>query len=197
MHVSKIQLDEDEQVLLQVRKHWFILITQMLSIFVVSIAPIVAWMALEYAAVAAKIAFAVNTNMLTSFFTGWLILSWMALFSVWTNYYLDVWTITNKRLITVDQRGLFNRNTGSFRLERLQDINVSIKGIIATFLDYGDLRAETASEDQEFVARCIPKPQEMKALILRAADDVTFTQTPSRESIENTATAPHHMNDGL
>lgn len=115
-----------------------------------------------------------NTPLLVALYTGWLILSWMGFFSVWTNYYLDVWTITNKRLIAVDQRGLFNRSTGSFRLERLQDINVTIQGIIPTFLDYGNLEAETASNDKEFVARAIPKPQELKALILSAADAITY-----------------------
>ena len=104
----------------------------------------------------------------------------MALFAIWTNYYLDVWTVTNKRLITVDQRGLFHRHTGSFRLERLQDINVSVHGIMATFLKYGDLQAETASEDRGFVASGIPDPQALKALILKATDDVTYNRTPTR-----------------
>ncbi len=76
----------------------------------------------------------------------------------------------------MDQRGLFFRNTGSFRLERLQDINVSIRGILATFLKFGDLQAETASNDREFIARGIPNPQELKSLILEAADKITFQQ---------------------
>jgi uncharacterized membrane protein YdbT with pleckstrin-like domain len=119
----------------------------------------------------------------------------MAFFGVWTNYYLDVWTVTNKRLITVDQRGLFNRETGSFRLERLQDVNVSVRGILATLIGYGDLQAETASEDRDFVARGIPDPQELKALILKASDSVTFVQKPQEHA--PTAVAPQQMVDGL
>lgn len=190
MLVSKIQLDNDEHVLLQVRKHWFILALQILSIGVVAAAPLVFWSILNHLINIASLATSIDMSVFISIYTGWLILSWMALFSVWTNYYLDVWTITNKRFITVDQRGLFNRYTGSFRLERLQDINISIRGIIATFLDFGDLTAETASEDQNFIAHNIPHPQEMKALILKASDDITF-------SPPQTAAAPHHINDGL
>lgn len=196
MLVSKIQLDADEVILLQVRKHWFVLTMQMLSVIIMAITPLIFWIVLDRITVAASIAAVVNVNVLASLYTGWLIISWMALFSIWTNYYLDVWTITNKRFITVDQRGLFNRYTGSFRLERLQDINVSITGIIATFLNFGDLTAETASEDQNFVARSIPRPQEMKALILHAADDITFKSVPTSNE-GTTATALHHVNDGL
>jgi uncharacterized membrane protein YdbT with pleckstrin-like domain len=132
---------------------------------------------------------------MTTLYAGWLIFIWMALFGVWTNYYLDVWTVTNKRLITVDQRGLFHRDTGSFRLERLQDINVNVRGILATLLKFGDLEAETASSDKNFVARGIPDPQGLKALILKASDDVTFVTQPAPGA--PAVAAPQHMNDGL
>ena len=90
---------------------------------------------------------------------------------MWTNYYLDVWTITNKRLIAIDQHGLFHRETASFRLERLQDMNVEINGIIATFLDYGILEAQTAGgDDDKFRATGLPHPRELKSLILEASD---------------------------
>lgn len=175
MLAEKIQLEADERILIQVRKHWFIIGVQVAGIALMAILPIVGLSTLLQLPGFTKLVVSLNVPLVSALTIGWLILSWMALGSVWTNYYLDVWTITNKRLIAVDQRGLFNRNTGSFRLERLQDINVTIRGIIPTFLDYGDLEAETASDDREFVARGIPKPQELKALILGAADAITYS----------------------
>lgn len=180
MLTEKIQLDADEQVLIQVRKHWFILATQLFSVGFVAILPLFLYVAIINM-------FNVDfltpyTNLLVALFSAWLLFMWMSSFSIWTNYYLDVWTITNKRLIAVDQKGLFNRSTGSFRLERLQDINVSVQGIVATFLDYGELQAETASEDRGFVARGIPHPQELKALILSASDKASYT-TPQNTAL--------------
>lgn len=180
MFAEKIQLEGDETILILVRKHWFIITLQMLSVVTVAVFPFVAFIVFKLLPISLPISMAGYDTTLVALYTGWLIFSWMALFGIWTNYYLDVWTITNKRLISVDQRGLFFRNTGSFRLERLQDINVSIRGILATFLNYGDLHAETASADRDFVARAIPKPQELKALILSATDKATYSR-PSED----------------
>ena len=193
MLIHKIQLESDETILLMVRKHWFVITMQMFAVIAIAFFPGVAWFSLSFVPFFTPVLAAVNTGSTVALYTAWLIVCWMALFSVWTNYYLDVWTVTTKRLITVDQRGLFNRLTGSFRLERLQDVEVSVRGILATFLDYGDLEAETASEDQHFVARNIPHPQEVKALILKTSDTVTFNPLNSAPS----AAAPTHVNDGL
>ena len=195
MFAEKIQLEDDEHILIQVRKHWFVIGMQMAGVVLVALFPLFAFALLTRSPLGVYIAQIQNPTILLSFYTCWLILAWMALFSVWTNYYLDVWTITNKRLISVDQRGLFNRNTGSFRLERLQDINVNIRGIIPTFLNYGELLAETASEDRDFVARNIPKPQELKSLILKAADEITFVH--NRGGQTQTAVDTMHVSDGL
>jgi uncharacterized membrane protein YdbT with pleckstrin-like domain len=176
MFAEKIQLESDETILIYVRKHWFIITMQIIGVIFASLIPLFALFFLAASPLGALIPPGDYAPIIMVFFTAWLILSWMTLFSIWTNYYLDVWTVTNKRLITVDQRGLFHRETGSFRLERLQDINVSIRGLLATFLKYGDLQAETASDDRDFVARGIPNPQELKALILEAADKISFNK---------------------
>lgn len=193
MLTEKIQLDSDETVLIQVRKHWFVLAVQLCGVVIIALLPTTLYFMLTQTNLIDTSLLDSYTELLLALFSAWLLIMWMVLFSVWTNYYLDVWTVTTKRLIAVDQRGLFNRNTGSFRLERLQDINISIRGLLATFLDYGDLQAETASDDHEFVARNIPHPQELKALILSASDNITFT-SPERPA---TAASPEQVNDGL
>jgi uncharacterized membrane protein YdbT with pleckstrin-like domain len=197
MFTEKIQLESDETILILVRKHWFILALQFFGVVMTAILPIVFYIGVQFlpTSLTEMLSITIDASMLVGLYAAWLILCWMACFGIWTNYYLDVWTVTNKRLITVDQRGLFFRDTGSFRLERLQDINVSVRGILATFLKFGDIEAETASSDKNFIARGIPDPQELKALILKAADHVTFVQPPQQNA--PTVTAPQQMNDGL
>lgn len=175
MLAEKIKFEEDEKILKQVRKHWFVLFVQLFSLLVTALFPIAVFILLSVFVSNFELNIALQnyTTMFVFGYTVWLLLIWMVGFNVWTNYYLDVWTITNKRLIVVDQRALFFRTTGSFRLERLQDMNVEINGIVATLLDYGVLEAQTATgSEEEFRAAGMPHPRELKSTILEAADQL-------------------------
>ncbi len=169
MTLENLTLEEDEQVLIQVRKHWFILALQVVSVVVIAILPpILAIFVLKTIPISFDVSKYINVAV--ALYTGWLLVMWMTLFSVWTNYYLDVWTITNKRLIAVDQKGFFFRTTASFRLERLQDTIVSVDGLLATLLDYGSLEVQTAGEEKNFKAYGLPSPGNLKGIILSATD---------------------------
>ena len=98
---------------------------------------------------------------------------WIRFFSLVTDIYLDSWTITNKRIIDIDQRGFFNRQVSSFRIERIQDVTTDINGIIATFLNFGDIHVQTAGDDQEFIIHGVPNPKAIKQNILKEVDRVT------------------------
>lgn len=171
MSTEHITFENDEQILKEVRVHWFLVATKVLVIIVCALIPGIAYRLLE-TEVTTFIPEEI-LHILTLLYLVWLLLLWMALFSIWTNYYLDVWTITTRRVIMVDQRGLFSRFTGSFRFEKLQDITVTVSGIIPTLLRYGTLELQTASDDNDFRIHGIPDPELVKALILEASDRAT------------------------
>jgi hypothetical protein len=96
----------------------------------------------------------------------------MAAFSTWTHYYLDLWIITDRRIIVVDQIHFFNRNVSMFRLERLQDIEFKINGVIPTLLNFGTVQAQTAgAHESNFKTTGLPDPRGLQALIQKAMDD--------------------------
>lgn len=174
MNINKLRLEDDEKILLQVRKHWFILATQIFATVLVALFPYFIYVVIENTEpLATLFRTHVPTGIVVALSSVWLLVIWMALFNIWTNYYLDVWTITNRRLVVADQRGFFYRTTASFRLDRLQDIEISVDGILATFLDYGSLELQTAGEERNFKAMGLPDPGMLKATILRATDLVT------------------------
>ena len=182
MNIAKLQLEQGERVLLQVRKHWFLIASKFFLIALVAILPYFAYGALQSSeSIADLIQNNVNTALVVALYSAWILVSWMALFNIWNNYYLDVWTITNKRLIAVDQKGFFSRTTASFRLDRLQDIEISVHGILATFLDFGSLEVQTAGEERNFSASGLPSPGVLKTIILKATND-----TPSKSAQNNT-----------
>jgi uncharacterized membrane protein YdbT with pleckstrin-like domain len=68
---------------------------------------------------------------------GLLIVSLAYAFYNFLIWYYDVYIITNKRLIVVEQKGLFNREFAEMDLGQINDVTFSIKGIFATILQYG------------------------------------------------------------
>ena len=145
--------------------------------------PVVAYIAYNLSPLSERIPFELHLGMLIATYAAWLLITWMTLFNIWNNYYLDVWTITNKRLIAIDQKGYFTRTTASFRLDRLQDTSIAVRGIIATLLDFGELEMQTAGEERNFKAYGLPHPGDLKSLILNASDTLTKAKTPSADGL--------------
>jgi ABC-type multidrug transport system fused ATPase/permease subunit len=182
MLLEKIQLEPGEIMLVETRRHWFVIFGQLFSLFMVALIPLLVYFFAKYIGEnyqAVNNAVETNLPILIFLYVIWLMCLWIGTFNIWTNYYLDVLTITNRRIILTNQKGFFRRNVASFRLERLQDMNVEINGLIATLLDYGTINAETAGHaEEEFRAVNVPHPRELKAKILSAADNL-ITTTPN------------------
>ena len=182
MLLEKIQLEPGERVLKQTRRHWFIIVVQITGLVILGLLPFALWVVLATMVETVEtITLDLRAYRAELFFVPclWFIATWIAIFNAWTNYYLDILTVTDRRAILINQKGLFWRNVTSFRLERLQDMNVDINGILATLLNFGTIHAETAGNaNEEFRAEHLPQPRELKALILRAADNRIET-TPS------------------
>jgi len=108
----------------------------------------------------------------TGLFAAFLLLFtfWMTFAVMWTDYYLDVLLITSKRVIDIEQKGLFSRDVAELRLENIQDMKVEVAGIIPSLLRYGDLHIQTASENKEFVIKTIPDPDKVKDVISKEHD---------------------------
>jgi uncharacterized membrane protein YdbT with pleckstrin-like domain len=92
----------------------------------------------------------------------------MHFFAMWSDHWLDMWIITNKRVIDIEQHGFFRREVSSFPLDRIQDVTYGMNGIIATWLKFGDVRIQTASISDTFIMREVPFPEEVKDAITRA-----------------------------
>jgi len=94
-----------------------------------------------------------------------LLIAWIIFFIIWTNYYLDVLLVTDKRIIDVEQRGFFSREISTVRLENIEDITINVSGVLATFLNYGTLKIQTAAEAREFIIHDVPEPNMVKSTI--------------------------------
>jgi len=86
-------------------------------------------------------------------------------FSSFIDYYLDVWIVTNQRIVNIEQRGLFDRTISEKELSRMQDITSTIEGFWGTVFRYGTVQIQTAGEEQHFIFKNVPYPDEVARAI--------------------------------
>lgn len=161
-------MDEGEEMLLKVRKHWFLVF---LDFAVIKFFVILPFVVLLIFPVLLSDPLAQPTLMVLS---TWLLVCIIALATTWTNYYLDLWVVTDRRIVAIEQISLFHREVTTMRMERIQDTTIEIPGFFASFFNYGNLTVNTAGEhtkSQTFEG--IPNPEYVKSVVIERIDAVT------------------------
>ncbi|MDP3985286.1 MAG: PH domain-containing protein, partial [bacterium] len=69
---------------------------------------------------------------------------WLFFLTEFTDYYLDLWVVTNDRIVNIEQHGLFGRTVAELDLYKVQDVTSDVRGMISTFLNYGNVHIQTA-----------------------------------------------------
>lgn len=158
-----LKLRENEKTLLVLHKHWFELTGPVITFLILLIIPpiVLSFLPLFTGSLDETTVTAV-TNFLLALYIMILILF---LFLFWTDYFLDMWIITNERIIDIEQQGLFNRDIAEIPLRHVQDVTIEIHGIVETFLKFGTIKIQTAGE-REFYIRNVPNLYEAKEIIL-------------------------------
>jgi len=156
---------EEEQVILFLRRHWFIFLTRILFILFSIVVLVIIYIFFN----------TVNSNFKESDFYNLLLFGeslavlflWNFFFILWLDYYLDAWIVTNERIINIEQRGFFMRNISELKLTKIQDVTSEIIGIFPTLLDYGNIYVQTAGEKERFTFYQIPHPNQVKNIIVQ------------------------------
>ncbi len=81
------------------------------------------------------------------------------------DYYLDVYIVTNERIVDVEQNGFFKRKISELHLHQIQDVSAKVDGVFPTMLHYGNILIQTAGERENFVFQSIPNPYRVSKLI--------------------------------
>jgi len=171
---------EGERVVFHFRRHWFIFLNLFLIYFGLSILPLI---------IIYFVSFNYNTD-ISNFFdqneffraVGLTVafIYYMAMlvftFTMWTENYLDVWTVTSERIISREQKGLFNRVVSGLGLTNIQDVTVEQKGMVATLLQYGDIYVQTAAEKERFVFQNVPNPYRISKTIQELSEQARHKQ---------------------
>jgi len=92
---------------------------------------------------------------------------WLFFFFSFIDYYLDIWVITNKRVIDVRQNGFFARTISELELQKIQDTTSEVNGFFRTIFHFGNLFIQTAGEKERFVFQDVPSPDAVRDVIIK------------------------------
>ncbi len=164
-----LEFRENEKTMLVVNKHWFVIAGPVaILVILVALLPLAA-IVVPLAEKALGVSLGTGPLLL---FAGTIYCMTLVLFMflAWVDYYLDLVIVTNVRIITINQRGLFSREIAEIPIERVQDVTIDIHGIIPTFLKFGTVRIQTAGE-REFTIPLLPYPYDVKEAILKECQE--------------------------
>jgi uncharacterized membrane protein YdbT with pleckstrin-like domain len=102
---------------------------------------------------------------------------WTSYFFAWTKNYFDVWYVTDKHIVAVDQKQILEREEAYMELIRIQDVSFEKSGFFQTFFDYGVLKVQSAGEEQEFVIHSVHDVERVAHRILDLRDDAQKVHT--------------------
>ena len=163
-----LKLEENEKILMLIRRHWFVMTKPMIIFILLLIAPSIILSLLP--SFIDEFNRDIINNAANFLLSIYILTLMLFLFIIWADYYLDIWIITSKRIIDIEQRGLFNRSISEFSLANVQDVTIEISGVIQTLLKFGNLLVQTASENN-FVIKDAPHLYEAKDFILKYAEE--------------------------
>jgi len=154
--------EEQENLILFLRRDLFILFKSTLMYGGLMLAPIGVWLILRRVGIHfGEVSSIISTLVLFSYYLITLVLFYRS----FLDYYLDIWIVTNKRIINIEQQDLFHRTIAEVRISRVQDVTSESKGFFPTFFDYGEVFVQSAGETPRITFEEVPKPQYVAKVI--------------------------------
>jgi uncharacterized membrane protein YdbT with pleckstrin-like domain len=175
----------DEKILRVLHRHWFDIASQFFAILGMLLLFFGSYYLTAY--LYPNLRDPILQNLFSFLRNLFFIVIWIVFFIIWIDYYFDIWIVTDKRIVNIEQKGLFAREVSELQLEKIQDVTIDVRGVIPTFLNYGDIQVQTAGKEEKFLFHNIPDPYAMKDTIMNLQkkfehrEDVEFTDMLSKK----------------
>jgi len=163
----------DEKVLLLLRRHWTVALALIIKYSLLLLAPmlLVAIEELFTPGLMARLDQGIFSHPLTIMVLSlYYLFVWIFFFHAWIDYYLDVWIVTNERVVNIEQKGLFSRSVSEIKLFRVQDVKAEVHGMIPTIFHYGEVTIQTAGSEIFAIFKEVPNPYEISRQVSKLVE---------------------------
>lgn len=148
-----------EKVQMVVRRHWIVFLILWIHAFIGVLINIVLYIIFWF-----------------EFWVNMFTLIYLMAFSVfmyieWINHELDMYVITNSRIIWIEQIWFLNRIVSQCALNDVQEVNSKTKWFFANMLNYWDLTIQTAWNLSNFKMEFVPDSLHTSRKVLNLVED--------------------------
>ena len=151
--LSFAERDNDEEIYLAVRSHWITNFKWMLAVLIMFFIPF-------FFHLFNFLTFLPSPYRLVGILF-WYLFTFMFAFE----RFLDLFLVTNERIVDIDFNNLLNKHFAEADLNMIQDVSSSVKGIMGTFFNYGDVLIQTAAEINQINFEKVPNPEKIIKLL--------------------------------
>lgn len=143
--------DEEEKVLLLLRKHVVTNVPWIVLSFIGLFIPIAA----TY--IPAFLLLPVNFQFVSILL--WYLMVFGFAFEQFLSWYFHVYIITDERIIDYDFYSLLYKRVSKAKIDRIEDTTYQMGGILQNVFHYGTVYIQTAGEQREFDFEDVPRPE--------------------------------------
>ncbi len=172
-HIGKryfklIEFDENEELLLEIRKHPFGLFVIVLTSALIASTVLIGTFVIAASSFLNEINLDASRRYiaLLGFILAALIFVITGIFA--QLYRSNVVYITNEKIAQILFITIFHRKVSQLNIGDVQDVTVSQQGIFARLFNFGTLVIETAGEQQNYTFTYVPEPDQTARVIITA-----------------------------
>ena len=169
-------LKENEVVMMVLHRHWIVIVFKIFYLCILLFSSLIL-IAIRWPIIAL-----VWESLFWALMTLYWIIFLMFVFLSWVNDELDLFVITNKRVIGIEQMGALTRKVSECSLDKVQEVNSSVSGILPTLFWYGQVNIFTASETSRMTVSYAPDPVENSRKINTIIHEVKWN-TPQKQAV--------------
>ena len=159
---------DDEQVLLVVHKHWASLLGEAALTIVPGLTILSLLLLLRGLPI--TLADATVHAVITLLVPFCFLTLWTILAVQWTNYYLEMFVVTDRHIFYTTQVNFTERTVSQWNIHDVSHATVHVGGLVESFFNYGSITIEGRDENIPVTVGGIPDPEYVAAVILKQDD---------------------------
>lgn len=147
-----------EKVDIVIRRHWIAFV--FLAVYALG------WVVLSCIVLGVLGWIASSVLILSAFWMYYLLFLYVS----WINYELDVFILTNNRIVCVEQKTFLNRTVWETTLDKVQEVSIETKWLLANLFNFGTLKIMTSGSTPSFDMPFSPDPMRSSRYINNLVD---------------------------